>query len=59
MTVLHFQRLILSVALQDFDLLTVEHGVAIDRNACVFCHVGIYRNGAFTIDQACPTCTRA
>lgn len=39
---------------QDFDLLTVEHGVAIDRNACVFCHVGIYRNGAFIIDQACP-----
>ena len=36
---------------QDFDLLTVEHGVAVDRNACVFCHVGIYKHGAFVIDQ--------
>ncbi|CAL8464659.1 g4194 [Coccomyxa elongata] len=44
-----------TITFSDFDLLTVEHGVAIDRNACVFCHVGIYRNGAFIIDQARST----
>ncbi|KAK9904717.1 hypothetical protein WJX75_001194 [Coccomyxa subellipsoidea] len=44
-----------TLSFSDFDLLTVEHGVAVDRNACVFCHVGIYRNGAFTIDQARST----
>lgn len=40
---------------QDFDLLTLEHGTVVDRNACVFCHVGIYRGGAFIIDQARST----
>lgn len=37
--------------LQDWDLLELEHGCIVDRNACIFCHVGIFRNGAFIIDQ--------
>ena len=38
---------------QDWDLLELEHGTIVDRNACIFCHVGIFRNGAFIIDQVC------
>ena len=37
--------------LQDFDLLEVEHGAVVDRNACIFCHVGIFRDRAFVIEQ--------
>jgi fatty acid synthase len=37
---------------QDLDLLTLEDGAIVDRNAAIFCHVGIYRNGSFTIEQA-------
>ena len=37
--------------LQDWDLLELEHGCIVDRNACIFCHVGIFRNGTFIIDQ--------
>jgi len=32
-------------------LLELEHGCIVDRNACIFCHVGIFRNGTFIIDQ--------
>ena len=38
---------------QDWDLLELEHGTIVDRNACIFCHVGIFRNGTFIIDQVC------
>lgn len=37
--------------LQDFDLLEVDHGAVVDRNACIFCHVGIFRDRAFVIEQ--------
>lgn len=37
--------------LQDFDLLEVKHGAVVDRNACIFCHVGIFRDRAFVIEQ--------
>ncbi len=40
--------------LQDWDLLELEHGCIVDRNACIFCHVGIFRNGTFIIDQVRP-----
>ena len=37
--------------LQDWDMLELEHGAIVDRNACVFCHLGLYRNGTFVIEQ--------
>ena len=37
--------------LQDLDLLSVEDGAIVDRNAALFCHVAIYRNGVFVIEQ--------
>ena len=37
--------------LQDWDMLELEHGAIVDRNACIFCHLGLYRNGTFVIEQ--------
>lgn len=35
-------------------MLELEHGAIVDRNACVFCHLGLYRNGTFVIEQVRP-----
>ena len=35
-------------------MLELEHGAIVDRNACVFCHLGLYRNGTFVIEQVIP-----
>ena len=32
-------------------MLELEHGAIVDRNACIFCHLGLYRNGTFVIEQ--------
>ena len=32
-------------------MLELEHGAIVDRNACVFCHLGLYRNGTFIVEQ--------
>ena len=36
-------------------MLELEHGAIVDRNACIFCHLGLYRNGTFIVEQVIPS----
>lgn len=37
--------------MQDFDLATFGNGAVVARGANIFCHVGVYRNGKFMVEQ--------
>jgi hypothetical protein len=41
----------LLLVLQDFDLVTFGDGTIVSQGAHVLCHIGVYRNGQFMVEQ--------